>query len=226
MSKSKMIPKFKVISFGNGGTNMINRIIETTDNKDIGYISISTSRAELGYSNANSKLLIGEKVAKGLGCFADVSIAEKAINESKKEIMEFLQKELKDINIVFIVVGLGGGCGMGATPLITNMIRKMGIVTISVVTTPFSFEGKKRAEQAKKGKEKISKNVDLLINLNNDDVLYRKGVKRSIVQAFKDVDDSVRQSVQEMINTLLSYNLEDLNYDYLKEFIQEKLYNQ
>jgi len=86
MSKSKMIPKFKVISFGNGGTNMINRIIETTDNKDIGYISISTSRAELGYSNANSKLLIGEKVAKGLGCFADVSIAEKAVNESKKEI--------------------------------------------------------------------------------------------------------------------------------------------
>lgn len=205
---------------------MINRIIETTDNKDIGYISISTSRAELGYSNANSKLLIGENVAKGLGCFADASIAEKAVNESKKEIMEFLQKELKDTDIVFIVVGLGGGCGMGATPLITNMIRKMGIVTIGVVTTPFSFEGKKRAEQAKKGKEKISKNVDLLINLNNDDVLYRKEVKRSIVQAFKDVDDSVRQSVQEMINTLLSYNLEDLSYDYLKEFIQEKLYNQ
>ena len=140
--------------------------------------------------------------------------------------MEFLQKELKDTDIVFIVVGLGGGCGMGATPLITNMIRKMGIVTIGVVTTPFSFEGKKRAEQAKKGKEKISKNVDLLINLNNDDVLYRQEVKRSIIQAFKDVDDSVRQSVQEMINTLLSYNLEDLSYDYLREFIQEKLYNQ
>ena len=211
MSKSKNTPKIKVISFGNGGTNMINRMIETTDNKDIGYISISTSWSELDFSNANSKLLIGKKVAKGLGCFADVSIAEKAVNESKKEIMEFLQKELKDTDIVFIVVGLGGGCGMGATPLITNMIRKMGIVTI----TPFSFEGKKRAEQAKKGKEKISKNVDLLINLNNDDVLYRQEVKRSIIQAFKDVDDSVRQSVQEMINTLLSYNLEDLSYDYL-----------
>lgn len=87
----------------------------------------------------------------------------------------------------------------------------------------FHLKEKKRAEQAKKGKEKISKNVDLLINLNNDDVLYRKEVKRSIVQAFKDVDDSVRQSVQEMINTLLSYNLEDLSYDYLREFIQEKI---
>lgn len=221
MSKSKMIPKFKVISFGNGGTNMINRIIETTDNKDIGYISISTSWSELDFSNANSKLLIGEKVAKGLGCFADVNIAEKAVNESKKEIMEFLQKELKDINIVFIVVGLGGGCGMGATPLITNMIREMGIVTIGVVTTPFSFEGKKRAEQAKKGKEKISKNVDFLININSED-LHWKGVK-GIIQVFKDLDDSVRQSVQEMINTLLSYNLEDLSYDYLREFIQEKI---
>lgn len=221
MSKSKMIPKFKVISFSNGGTNMINRIIETTDNKDIGYISISTSWSELDFSNANSKLLIGEKVAKGLGCFADVSIAEKAVHESKREIMEFLQKELKDINIVFIVVGLGGGCGMGATPLITNMIREMGIVTIGVVTTPFSFEGKKRAEQAKKGKEKISKNVDFLININSED-LHWKGVK-GIIQVFKDLDDSVRQSVQEMINTLLSYNLEDLSYDYLREFIQEKI---
>ena len=105
----------------------------------------------------------------------------------------------------------------------TNMIRKMGIVTIGVVTTPFSFEGKKRAEQAKILKEKISKNVDFLININNDDVLYRQEVKRSIIQAFKDVDDSVRQSVQEMINTLLSYNLEDLRYDYLREFIKEKI---
>ena len=221
MSKSKNTPKIKVISFGNGGTNMINRIIETTDNKDIGYISISTSWSELDFSNANSKLLIGEKVAKGLGCFADVNIAEKAVNESKKEIMEFLQKELKDINIVFIVVGLGGGCGMGATPLITNMIREMGIVTIGVVTTPFSFEGKKRAEQAKKGKEKISKNVDFLITIHSED-LHWKGVK-GIIQVFKDLDDSVRQSVQEMINTLLSYNLEDLSYDYLREFIQEKI---
>lgn len=226
MSKYKNTPKIKIISFGGAGTNMINRIIEKIDNKDIDYITISTSWQDLYRSNAKSKLLIGKKVVNGLGCGADVSVAEKAVNESKKEIIEFLKKELKDTNIVFVVAGLGGGCGTGATPLIADMIRKMGIVTIGVVTTPFSFEGKKRAEQAQKGKEKISKNVDLLININSDDVLLHFKEKPNILQAFKAVDDSVRQSVQEMINTLLSYNLEDLSYDYLKEFIQEKLYNQ
>lgn len=221
MNKSKNNLKMKVISFGGAGTNMINRIIETTENENINYISISTSREELNQSNANSKLLIGEKITKGLGTFGDVGIGVNSVNESKKEITEFLQKELKDTNIVFIVTGLGGGTGTGVTPLITNMIRKMGIVTIGVATTPFSFEGEKRIEQTKKGKEQISKNVDLLIIIPSDNLFLKK--VKGIIQTFKDLDDSVRQSVQDLSNSLLSYNLEDLSYDYLRGLIQEEI---
>lgn len=220
MEKSNNKLKIKVISIGGAGTNMINRIIETTDNKDIDYISISTNREELNQTKASSKLLIGEKITKGLGTFGNVYKGVKSVEESKKEITKFLEKELKDTNVVFLVLGLGGGTGTGVAPLISNMIRKMGIVIIGVVTTPFSFEKKKR-EISKKGKEILSKNVNTLILIPCDNMYLKKVT--SIIQTLKDADDSVRQSVQGICNIFLSSKIEDLSYQDLMNFLQEEI---
>ena len=220
MEKSQL--KISIISIGGAGTETINRIIETNKNENIDFITISTSYSDISRSNANFKLLVGEKIAKGLGCFSDINIAEKAVNESKKEIMEFLQKRLKDTNIVFIVAGLGGGFGTGATPIIADIIRKMQIVTICVVSFPHSFEGMKRAERANKGKEKISKNVDLLITIQNEEIYLKNGMVKGIIQTYKYFDESARKNVQELINYFSLYNLESLSYEYLKKFIKEK----
>lgn len=220
MEKSQL--KISIISIGGAGTEMINRIIETNKNENIDFITISTSDLDIRRSNANFKLLVGEKIANGLGCFSDINIAEKAVNESKKEIMEFLQKRLKDTNIVFIVAGLGGGFGTGATPIIADIIRKMQIVTICVVSFPPSFEGMKRAERANKGKEKISKNVDLLITIQNEEIYLKNGMVKGIIQTYKYFDESARKNVQELINYFSLYNLESLSYEYLKKFIKEK----
>lgn len=224
MEKSRL--KISVISIGGAGTEMINRIIETNKNENIDFITISTSQQDIYRSNANSKLLVGEKIARGLGCFADINIAEKAVNESKKEIMEFLQKRLKDTNIVFIVTGIGGGFGTGATPMIADIIRKMQIITICVVGLPFSFEGKKRAEQANRGKEKIGKNVDLLRAIKIEKTSSKDKVSIGITDIFKYLEECVRRNVQELINYFLSYDFESLNYEYLKKFIKESLANE
>lgn len=216
--------KIKVISIGGAGTNMINRIIETTNDESIDYITISTNREELNQSNSKSKLLIGEKVTKGLGTSCNVDIGVKAFKESEKEIKEFLQKELENVNIVFLVTGLGGGTGTIVTPLISKMIKEMGIVTISCVSVPFLFEGKKKREISRKGKDELSENTDLLLisnpnNLNNQ-ILE---IVRSLIQTFKDLDDSVRHDFQEVVNCFYSYEIKDLGYKYLVEFIREKV---
>ncbi len=213
--------KIKVISFGGAGTNMINRIIETTDNKNIDYMSISTSREELNFSNANSKLLIGEKVTKGLGTYCNVELGIEAFKESEKEIKDYLQKELKNVNVVFLVSSLGGGTGAGVTPSVSEIINKMGIVTIGVVSLPFIFEGQKKNEISKKGQKELSKNVDLLL-ISNSNNLFLKEVK-DLFQSFKDLDDSVRQDVQEVANSLFSYDFEYLSYDNLKKFVQNNI---
>ena len=213
--------KIKVISFGGAGTNMINRIIETTDNKNIDYISISTSREELNFSNANSKLLIGEKVTKGLGTYCNVELGIEAFKESEKEIKDYLQKDLENVNVVFLVSSLGGGTGAGVTPSVSEMINKMGIVTIGVVSLPFIFEGQKKNEISKKGQKELSKNVDLLL-ISNSNNLFLKEVK-DLFQSFKDLDDSVRQDVQEVANSLFSYDFEYLSYDNLKKFVQNNI---
>lgn len=213
--------KIKVISFGGAGTNMINRIIETTENKNIDYISISTSREELNQSNATSKLLIGKKITKGLGTFCNVELGIEAFKESEKEIKEFLQKELENVNVVFLVSSLGGGTGTGVAPLVSKMINKMGIVTIGVVSLPFIFEGQKKNKISKKGKKELSRNVDLLL-LSNSNNLFLKEVK-NLFQSFKDLDDSVRQDVQEVANSLFSYEIEYLSYDNLKKFVQNNI---
>ncbi len=213
--------KIKVISFGGAGTNMINRIIETTDNKNIDYISISTSREELNFSNANSKLLIGEKVTKGLGTYCNVELGIEAFKESEKEIKDYLQKDLENVNVVFLVSSLGGGTGAGVTPSVSEMINKMGIVTIGVVSLPFIFEGQKKNDISKKEQKELSKNVDLLL-ISNSNNLFLKEVK-DLFQSFKDLDDSVRQDVQEVANSLFSYDFEYLSYDNLKKFVQNNI---
>lgn len=217
--------KIKVISIGGAGTNMINRIIETTNDESIDYITISTNREELNQSNSKSKLLIGEKVTKGLGTYCNVDIGVKAFKESEKEIKEFLQKELENVNIVFLVTGLGGGTGTIVTPLISKMIKEMGIVTISCVSVPFLFEGKKKREISRKGKDELSENTDLLLisnpnNLNNQ-ILE---IVRSLIQTFKDLDDSVRHDFQEIVNYFYIHSdeIEDLSYDYLMDFIRKR----
>lgn len=209
--------KIAIIGIGGAGTNMINRIIETTYSKNFSYISISTSKEELNNSKAESKLLIGQELTKGLGTFGKVDVGIESVNESKKDIINFFESKLKDTNVAFLVTGIGGGTGTGATSLIAKMIRKMGIVTISVVTTPFVFKEEKRNKICKIPKEKISKNVDLFISIPFDTLFFEK--VKSIEQTFQDLNDSVRQSVQEMANYFLSYNLKELSYEYLREFI-------
>ena len=181
----------KVIGVGGAGNNAVNRMIEAGV-KGVEFISVNTDRQALQKSKAGTKIQIGEKVTRGLGAGANPDIGAQSAEENKAEISE----TLRGADMVFVTAGMGGGTGTGAAPIVAQAAKEMGILTIGVVTKPFTFEGKKRLSQAERGIESLKGKVDSLVVIPNDKLLQIIDRKTSINEAFRMADDVLRQGVQ------------------------------
>ena len=181
----------KVIGVGGAGNNAINRMIESGI-RGVEFIAVNTDRQALQISKANTRIQIGEKITRGLGAGANPDIGGQAAEESKAEIAEVL----RGADMVFVTAGMGGGTGTGAAPVVAATAKELGILTIGVVTKPFTFEGKKRLTQAERGIANLKEKVDTLVVIPNDKLLQVIDRKTSIVEAFKMADDVLRQGVQ------------------------------
>ena len=197
----------KVIGVGGAGNNAVNRMVEAGI-KSVEFIAVNTDRQALNMSKANSKIQIGEKLTRGLGAGANPDIGAQAAEESKAEIAEIL----KGADMVFVTAGMGGGTGTGAAPLVAATAKELGILTIGVVTKPFTFEGKKRLAQAERGIANLKGKVDTLVVIPNDKLLQVKDRKTSIVEAFRMADDILRQGVQGISDLIAVPGLINLDF--------------
>ncbi len=181
----------KVIGVGGGGCNAVNRMVEA-QLKGVDFIAVNTDRQALNRCSAETKVQIGEKLTKGLGAGANPEIGQKAAEETLDDIAELIDGS----DMVFITAGMGGGTGTGAAPIIAKTAKDMGILTVGVVTKPFSFEGSKRRKQADLGINFLKKYVDSLVIVPNDKLLQTCEKNTSMIDAFKMADDVLRQGVQ------------------------------
>nr|WP_302666819.1 cell division protein FtsZ [uncultured Agathobaculum sp.] len=184
------VVNIKVIGVGGGGGNAVNRMVESGV-QGVEFVSINTDMQALNYSQAGTKIQIGEKLTKGQGAGANPEIGRKAAEESKDQIAA----ALANTHMVFITAGMGGGTGTGAAPVVAQIAREMGILTVGVVTRPFAFEGKKRLEQALGGIDELNKNVDSLVIIPNERLKYVSEQKITFKNAFEIADGVLRQAV-------------------------------
>ena len=201
------IAKIKVIGVGGAGNNAVNRMIEAGI-KGVDFIAVNTDRQALTKSKAGTKIQIGEKITRGLGAGANPDIGAQSAEENKSEIAE----TLRGADMVFVTAGMGGGTGTGAAAIVAGTAKEMGILTIAVVTKPFTFEGKKRLAQAERGVESLKGNVDSLVVIPNDKLLQITEKKTSIVEAFKIADDVLRQGVQGISDLIAIEGLVNLDF--------------
>ncbi|MCG0274716.1 MAG: cell division protein FtsZ [Thermosediminibacteraceae bacterium] len=197
----------KVIGIGGGGNNAINRMIEA-GLKGVEFIAVNTDAQALFLSKADKKIQIGEKLTKGLGAGANPEIGKKAAEESRTEIEE----ALKGADMIFITAGMGGGTGTGAAPVVAEISKNLGILTVGVVTKPFSFEGKRRMAHAEMGIANLKNCVDTLITIPNDKLLTIAEKKTSILEAFRIADDILRQGVQGISDLIAVPGLINLDF--------------
>ena len=197
----------KVIGVGGAGNNAVNRMVDAGI-KGVDFIAVNTDRQALILSKAATKIQIGEKITRGLGAGANPDIGAQAAEESKTEIAE----ALRGADMVFVTAGMGGGTGTGAAPIVAACAKEMGILTIGVVTKPFTFEGKKRLSQADRGVESLKGKVDTLVVIPNDKLLQIIDRKTSIIEAFKMADDVLRQGVQGISDLIAVPGLVNLDF--------------
>ena len=197
----------KVIGVGGAGNNAVNRMIESGI-KGVDFIAVNTDRQALQTSKASTKIQIGEKITRGLGAGANPDIGAQSAEENKSEVAEIL----RGADMVFVTAGMGGGTGTGAAPIVASIAKEMGILTIGVVTKPFTFEGKKRLSQAERGIESLKGKVDTLVVIPNDKLLQIIDRKTSIIEAFKMADDVLRQGVQGISDLIAVPGLVNLDF--------------
>ena len=206
IEKDKM-PKIKVIGVGGAGNNAINRMIE--DNvSGVSFYMMNTETGTLKRSRTSNILQIGVQTTRGLGAGANPDIGAQSAEESKSEVAEIL----RGADMVFVTAGMGGGTGTGAAPIVASIAKEMGILTIGVVTKPFTFEGKKRLSQAERGIESLKGKVDTLVVIPNDKLLQIIDRKTSIIEAFKMADDVLRQGVQGISDLIAVPGLVNLDF--------------
>lgn len=199
--------QIKVIGCGGGGNNAVNRMI-AAGLRGVEFIAINTDKQALFLSKANTKIQIGDKLTKGLGAGANPEVGEKAATESRDEIAQ----AIKGADLVFVTAGMGGGTGTGAAPVVAQIARDLGILTVGVVTKPFMFEGRKRMQYAERGVENLKATVDTLVTIPNDRLLQVAEKKTSIVDAFKIADDILRQGVQGISDLIAVPGLINLDF--------------
>ncbi|MCK9267834.1 MAG: cell division protein FtsZ [Alkaliphilus sp.] len=207
----------KVIGIGGGGNNAVNRMIDA-GLKGVEFISINTDRQVLFTSKAEHKLQVGEKLTRGLGAGANPEIGKKAAEESREDIAQLLQ----GADMVFITAGMGGGTGTGAAPIIAEIAKELGILTVGVVTKPFTFEGKRRMIYAEQGIEELKSRVDTLVTIPNDRLLQVIEKKTTMLEAFRIADDVLKQGVQGISDLIAVPGLVNLDFADVKTIMLEQ----
>jgi cell division protein FtsZ len=198
----------KVVGVGGGGTNAVSRMVES-GLSGVEFIAVNTDAQALLMSDADVKIHIGSAATRGLGAGADPAVGEAAAQESRDE----LNEALKGADMVFVTAGEGGGTGTGAAPIVAQLSKEeLGALTVGVVTRPFSFEGRRRAEQAQRGIGNLSDHVDTLIVIENDRLLQVVEKRTSIVEAFRMADDILRQGVQGITDLITVPGLVNLDF--------------
>ena len=197
----------KVIGVGGAGTNAVNRMIES-GLQGVDFIAVNTDKQALTLSKAPTKVQIGDKLTKGLGAGANPEVGKHAAEESREEISNFI----KGADLVFVTCGMGGGTGTGAAPVIAELARDMGILTIGVVSKPFLFEGRQRMKNAEAGIERLKANVDTLVVVPNDRLLSVVTKGTSVTEAFRIADDTLRQGIQGISDLIAVPNLINLDF--------------
>lgn len=206
-----------VIGVGGAGNNAVNRMIDENV-EGVELIAINTDKQALSLSRATTKIQIGEKLTKGLGAGAKPEIGASAVEENREEINDIV----KDADMVFVTCGMGGGTGTGAAPIVAEIARNLGILTVGVVTKPFSFEGKPRMNNAIKGIAKLRENVDTLIVIPNDKLLQICDKRTSIPDALKKADEVLQQGVQGVTDLINKPGLINLDFADIQTVMRDK----
>ena len=209
--------QLKVVGVGGSGGNAVDRMI-AAGLTGVEYIAINTDRQVLQRSKANKKLQIGEKITKGLGAGANPEIGKKAAEESRDDIMD----QLRGADMVFVTAGMGGGTGTGAAPVVAEVAKDMGILTVGVVTYPFLFEGKVRSTNADRGIAELKNEVDSLIVIPNDKVLQVVGKGTSMTEAFRQADEVLRQGVSGISELITRTNTINLDFADVRTIMKDK----
>ena len=207
----------KVIGCGGGGNNAVNRMI-VEGLKNVEFIAINTDKQALMLSHATQKIQIGDKLTKGLGAGANPEVGEKAAQESKEEIAE----TIKGADMVFITAGMGGGTGTGAAPVVAEIAKSLGILTVGVVTKPFPFEGRRRMKHAEMGIDNLKQRVDTLVTIPNERLLSMVDKKTTLLDSFKLADDVLRQGVQGISDLITIPGLVNLDFADVKAVMLDK----
>ena len=210
------LAKIKVIGLGGGGGNAVNRMVESGV-KGVEFIVANTDLQVLKNSKADVKIQIGANLTDGLGAGAKPEIGKEAALESKKE----LEDALADADMVFITCGMGGGTGTGAAPIVAEIAQALGALTVAIVTKPFSFEGKRRMDNALKGLDELKKHVDTLIVIPNDRLREIIDKSTPMLEAFKEVDNVLRRGVQSISDLIAVVGLVNLDFADVKTVMEK-----
>ena len=197
----------KVIGVGGAGNNVVNRMVKS-GTQGVEFVSVNTDKQALAVSNADQKIQIGEKLTHGQGAGSDPDVGKKSAEESRNEIA----KAIEDADMVFITAGMGGGTGTGAAPIVAEISREAGSLTVGVVTKPFKFEGKRRMDQALAGISSLLGKVDSLLIIPNDRLKYATDQKVTLANAFEIADDVLRQAVTSISDLIKNTGFINLDF--------------
>lgn len=213
------VTNIKVIGVGGGGGNAVNRMVEA-GLSGVEFVAMNTDQQALLNSKATQKVQLGAKLTKGRGAGADPEIGQRAAEESKDEITN----SLKGAQMVFITAGMGGGTGTGAAPVVAEIAKDMGALTVGIVTKPFAFEGKRRMDQAEKGIAELRKHVDSLVVIPNERLKLVSEQRITLANAFSIADDVLRQGVQSISDLIQIPGIVNLDFEDVKSIMQDAGY--
>ena len=201
------VVNIKVVGVGGGGNNVVNRMVKT-GTKGVDFIAMNTDKQALATSSATYKIQIGEKLTGGQGAGSNPDVGRKSAEESRGQIA----KALEDADMVFITAGMGGGTGTGAAPIVADIAKEAGLLTVGVVTKPFSFEGRRRMQQAEAGIEELRGKVDSLVIIPNERLKFATDQKITFQNAFEIADDVLRQAVQSISDLIKNTGFINLDF--------------
>ena len=207
MGHDNSVVNIKVVGVGGGGNNVVNRMVRT-GTKNVDFIAVNTDKQALGVSSATFKIQIGEKLTNGQGAGSDPEVGRKSAEENRTQIA----KALEDADMVFITAGMGGGTGTGAAPIVADIAKEMGVLTVGVVTKPFKFEGSRRMIKAEEGIRELRGKVDSLVIIPNERLKLATDQKITMMNAFEIADDVLQQAVQSISDLIKNTGFINLDF--------------
>lgn len=214
--KIETFARIKVLGIGGGGGNAVNRMTELGI-RGVEFVSINTDAQALHNNAADKKVHIGKSITKGLGSGMNPEVGRQAAEESQEEIEEVIA----NADMVFITCGLGGGTGTGAAPIVAELAKSRGILTVAVVTKPFTFEGMKRKETSEMGYANLKDKVDAIISIHNDRILQIIDKKTSLIDSFRTVDDILRQGIAGISDLITSHGVVNADFADVRSIMQD-----